>query len=125
MPPTTRRQSRVMVREEGGEQIGRTQAKEDWMDTANAKRRVNSAERMDSAHVEEVSERKQSRITFDMPAKKSTGSGNEDVVTASAKDRTLNVEMHEVIEALHREDEGMSFFIFFSQHPGSSNIDGI
>ncbi|KAH3953178.1 hypothetical protein HBI70_121600 [Parastagonospora nodorum] len=105
MPPTTRRQSTVMVREEGGEQMGRAQAKEERMDTANAERRVDSAERMDSAHVEEVLERKQSRITFDVPVKESAGNGNEDVVTISAKRRTLSVEMHEAIEALHREDE--------------------
>lgn len=48
--------------------------------------------------------REDSKFTFDVPAKISVG--DVDVASLSAKGRTLSMEMHEAIEALHGEDEG-------------------
>jgi len=63
---------------------------------------------MDSAHVDKAGglERRQSRITFDVPPKKNVG--DADVLPMSVKARTLSMEMHEAFDALHREEEGRS-----------------
>jgi hypothetical protein len=83
-----------------------------------------TVERTDSAQVEEILERRQSRITFaTLPERQAEERMNvlvDDAVPLSAtpsKGRTLSMEMHDTIDALYRKDEDEGTLLFLSHEP--------